>query len=183
MTGAEALERRNLFASPSPFRHAGRTARPSDRGRVVGEDNNDNDVTLATLQTGLPTFYNRLFIAPTAGLGLNTTFPTGVGVARSADTFITVTGTGGVASLGFTKADGTALPVFGGADPGVASGISALNGGAITLFADPVLGNRMVLGIDTANDKALAISSTPTAAHQREGVDRSTRGHREPRHH
>jgi hypothetical protein len=133
---------------------------------VTGEDNNDNDVSLATLQSQAATFYNRLFGA--GGLALSTTFPTSVGVGKSGDSFITVTGTGTVTSLGFSKSDGTALPVFGGADPGVASTISALAGGAISLFADPILGNRMVLGIDTATDKALAMfldpNSTLTAA-------------------
>jgi len=126
---------------------------------VAGEDNNDNDVALSTLQSQAPTFYTRLF----TGLGLSTTFATQNGVAKSADNFIAVTGTGTITSLGFTKADGSALPVLGGADPGVASGLSAVTGGAITLFADSVLGNRMVVGVDTAGDKVFALFLDPAS--------------------
>src|SRR5262245_8254171 len=63
-----------------------------------GEDNNDSDVSLATLQSGASAFYNRLF-GP-GGLGLSTTFADSNGVAKSADDLITVSG-GTVSSLGF----------------------------------------------------------------------------------
>src|SRR5688572_21695401 len=78
---------------------------------VTGEDNNDSDVTLGTLQTQAATFYNRLFSAPATGLGLATTFPTAIGVGKSGDGFISVTEPGTIVSLGFSKTDGTALPV------------------------------------------------------------------------
>src|SRR5688572_27613944 len=95
---------------------------------VPGEDNNDNDVAVGTLPA---TLASRLFGSPTAGLGLSNAFPTAIGVARSADNFISVTGPGTVGSLGFTKADGTPLPVYAGvATGGVASGMSAVTGGA-----------------------------------------------------
>src|SRR5688500_4551799 len=129
---------------------------------VSGEDNNDSDVSLATLAAQATSLNTRLFGA--GGRGFNSTFATQVGVAKSADTFIQVTGGGTVASLGFTKADGTALPVLGGADPGVASGLSALNGGAISLFADTTLGNRLVIGVDTNGDKVLALLLAPNAS-------------------
>src|SRR5215469_447050 len=107
---------------------------------VTGEDNNDSDVSLATLQSGSTTFYNRLFNSvATGGLGLSTTFATNNGVAESASNFITVSG-GTVASLGFVKDDGSALPVYAGvATGGVVTTLSALNGGTISLFADATL--------------------------------------------
>src|SRR5205809_2057699 len=122
---------------------------------VPGEDNNDSDVSLATLQTGAATFYNRLFnSAGSGGLGLNTTFATNNGVAESASNFITVSG-GTVTALGFVDGNGGTLPAYSsGVDPltGVATSLSAVDGGAIHLFADATLGNRMVLGVDTAGN-------------------------------
>src|SRR4051794_5474260 len=116
---------------------------------VPGEDNNDNDVALSQLPSS---FSNRLFGSPPAGLGLNSTFATAAGAAKSADTYISVTTTGTVVSLGFAKADGSALPVYAGsAGGGVASGLNAVTGGAISFFADASLGNRMVLGVDGDN--------------------------------
>jgi hypothetical protein len=127
---------------------------------VAGEDNNDSDVALAALPLS---FSNRLFGAPAAGLGLSATFASAVGAAKSADNYITATEAGTIVSLGFAKADGTALPVFGGVTPGVASGMSTITGGAISLFADPVLGSRMVLGVDAAGDVACALFMEPNA--------------------
>jgi len=127
---------------------------------VPGEDNNDSDVALNQLPAS---FSNRLFGAPAGGLGLSNAFPTAIGVGKSADNFIAVNVNGTILSLGFSKTDGTALPVFGGADPGVASGLSAVTGGAISLFSDSVLGNRMVIGVDTAGDKVLALFLDPNA--------------------
>src|SRR4051794_9013089 len=72
-----------------------------------GEDNNDNDVALSQLP---PSFSNRLFGSPAAGLGLSSTFATAAGAAKSADNYITVTSDGTVVSLGFAAADGSALP-------------------------------------------------------------------------
>ena len=127
---------------------------------VTGEDNNDNDVLLSQLPAA---FSSRLFGSPTAGLGLSNAFPTLIGVGKSADGYISVSANGAVTSLGFTKPDGSALPVLGGAAPGVASGLSAVTGGAITLFADSSLGNRMVVGVDAAGDKVLAMFLDPVA--------------------
>ena len=131
-------------------------------GTAVGaEDNNDSDVAVASLPSA---FSSRLFGAPAAGLGLSNAFPAQVGVGRSAENYITVTATGAITSLGFAKADGSALPVYAGAATGgVASGLSAVAGGAISLFADASLGNRMVLGVDTTNQIALAMFMEPNA--------------------
>ena len=96
----------------------------------------------------------------TGGLGLSTTFATQNGVAKSADNFITVGG-GTITSLGFVDGSGSTLPVYGGATPGVTTGLSAVNGGSIVLFADSVLGNRMVLGVDTAGDIVFAVFIDP----------------------
>src|SRR5262245_55483201 len=85
--------------------------RLQNTGTPVGaEDNNDNDVSLATLQSGAPTFFSRL-----GALGFSTTFATANGVAQSASNFITVLG-GTVSNLGFVDGNGNALPVF---TPGV----------------------------------------------------------------
>src|SRR5438067_1125962 len=118
-------------------------------GIAVGsEDNNDRDVAFSTLQTGALAFYNRLFSSTaTGGLNLSPTFPSDIGVAESSSNFIAVSG-GTVTALGFVDGNGGALPVYSsGVDPltGVLTPLSALNGGAIHLFADPTLGNRMVL--------------------------------------
>src|SRR5262245_15732381 len=76
------------------------------------EDNNDSDVSLATLQSTVAAFSNRLFNSgANGGLGLSTTFATNNGVAESASNFITVSG-GTVASLGFVDGNGGALPVY-----------------------------------------------------------------------
>jgi hypothetical protein len=131
---------------------------------VTGEDNNDSDVSLATLQGGAATFYNRLFNSvATGGLGLSTTFATNNGVAESASNFITVSG-GTVTSLGFLDGNGGTLPVYSG-DPsaGVATSLSAVDGGAIRLFADATLGNHMVLGVDTTGNIVFAIFMDPNA--------------------
>src|SRR6516164_4492392 len=132
---------------------------------VSGEDNNDSDVALSTLQSTVAAFSNRLFNSVgTGGLGLSSTFATNNGVAESASNFITVSG-GTVASLGFVDGNGGALPVYAGVPSGgVATGLSALNGGAISLFADATLGNRMVLGVDANNDIVFAIFMDPNAA-------------------
>src|SRR5262245_52526398 len=121
---------------------------------ITGEDNNDSDVSFATLQSAVATFYSRLFNSTgSGGLGLSSTFATNNGVAESASNFIQVSG-GTVTSLGFVDGNGGTLPVYGGAGAGVATPLSAVNGGAISLFADPTLGNRMVLGVDASGDPA-----------------------------
>ena len=126
-------------------------------GVAVGdEDNNDQDVSLSTLQSGAATFYNRLF----TGLGLDSSFATANGVAESASDFISVSGSG-ITDLGFVDGSGAALPVYGGVDPGVATSLSALDGGSIVLFADSVLGDRMVLGVDEDGDIVFAIFMDP----------------------
>src|SRR6516164_7195193 len=131
---------------------------------VSGEDNNDSDVSLSTLQSTVAAFYNRLFNnGANGGLGLSTTFATNNGVAASASNFITVSG-GTVASLGSVPDDGSALTVYAGvATGGVATTLSAVNGGTISLVPDATLGNRMVLGVDANNDIVFAIFMDPNA--------------------
>lgn len=119
------------------------------------EDNNDSDVTLATLQSTAATFYNRLFGG--GGLGLSTVFATADGVAHSASNYISLSGTGSVVSLGFTTSAGADLPVYGVDPVGAACNLTALDGGAISLFADSSLGSRLVLGVDTDGDIVFAM--------------------------
>src|SRR5262245_3633444 len=139
---------------------------------VGSEDNNDSDVSLATLQSTVAAFSNRLFNSvATGGLGLSSTFATNNGVAESASNFITVSG-GTVATLGFVDGNGGTLPVY---TPGVTNpstgvlvtGFSALDGGAIHLFQDATsgsgLGDRMALGVDTQGNVVFAIFMDPTA--------------------
>lgn len=106
------------------------------------EDNNDSDVLLSTLPTA---FSDRLFV----DLALDDQFADDNGVAHSAGNYISLSGTGDVVSLGFTDSSGAALPVYGVDLVGSACNLTALDGGAITLFADSVLGNQVVYGVDT----------------------------------
>ena len=132
-------------------------------GVAVGqEDNNDSDIVLATLQSQATSFYGRLF--GVGGLGLSTLLASSIGVAKSADDYITLTGTGSINTLGFTTNSGGALPVYGGPDPGAATNLSALDGGAISLFSDANLGSRLVLGVDTDGDVVFALFLDPVAA-------------------
>src|SRR5262249_40705753 len=136
-----------------------------------GEDNNDSDVSLSTLQSTVAAFSNRLFNSvATGGLGLSTTFATDNGGAEGDSNFITVSG-GSVAALGFVDGNGNALPVY---TPGVnpstgvlVTWVRALDGGAIHLFEDATsgsgLGDRMALGVDTQGNVVFAIFMDPTA--------------------
>lgn len=130
------------------------------------EDNNDSDVTLATLQSAVGSFYTRLFDA--GELALSSTFATANGVARSATNYIALSGTGTITSLGFVTSTGTALPVYSvGVDPstGATSNLTALDGGAITLFMDPAseLGSRVAYGVDEDGDIVFALYMEPNA--------------------
>ena len=127
------------------------------------EDNNDSDISLATLQTDVASFYNRLFGA--LELNLSTSFATAKGVARSATDYISLTGTAGVVSLGFTDSSGAALPIYGVDLVGAATNLTALDGGAITLFMDPAseLGNRVAYGVDEDGDIVFALFMDPAA--------------------
>ncbi|MGV3493778.1 MAG: hypothetical protein ACO1OY_07920, partial [Ramlibacter sp.] len=119
---------------------------------VGGEDNNDNDIDPAELPAAF-----------SARLDTVTGSAAYIGAAESPSNLITVTSDGDVTSLEFTKEDGTALPVYGVDAVGVPSGMTALDGGAISLFADPVLGSRMVLGVDATGDIVFALYLDPTA--------------------
>ena len=100
------------------------------------EDNNDDDVNPLLLPAG---------VFSEAGAQSGDV----IGAAASAEDFITVTTDGTVSSLGFVKADGSPLPVYGVDATGAATSLSALDGGAISLFAD---GDRNVLGVDEYDD-------------------------------
>jgi hypothetical protein len=140
---------------------------------VPGEDNNDKDVSLATLQAGAASFYNRLFNSTgSGGLGLATTFPTASGVAHSANDFITIP-SAIVKAIGFVNGNGAALPVYSsGVDPntGGATSISTLDGGSVHLFMDATLGNRMVLGVDTSGHIAFSLFLDPSVELASAGV-------------
>ncbi|MES2786879.1 MAG: DUF5801 repeats-in-toxin domain-containing protein, partial [Pseudomonadota bacterium] len=105
------------------------------------EDNDDNDIDPSLLPSA---------IFSEAGMQVGDV----IAAAASADNFIAITSDNAVSSLGFVKADGTGLPVYGVDAAGVASGISALDGGAISLFSD---GSRNVLGVDTDGHIVLAL--------------------------
>ena len=126
---------------------------------ATGEDNNDSDILLSSVASTVPTFYNRLI----TGLGLDPAFGTLNGAAKTASNFISVSG-GTVTNLGFVDGSGGAMPVYGSGNPGVATLLSAVDGGAIKLFADSVLGNRMVLGVDADGDIVFALYLDPAAA-------------------
>ncbi|WDZ81683.1 DUF5801 repeats-in-toxin domain-containing protein (plasmid) [Ensifer adhaerens] len=110
------------------------TATPSVPG-----DADDNDVTLARLQSQVSAFYNRLFGTSIGQLGLSTTFPTGGRVAESSSNFIGISATATVSNLAFTDANGDALN---GAD----SGLDVTSDNAnVLLYTDPTNDN-IVLG-------------------------------------
>jgi hypothetical protein len=98
-------------------------------------DRDDNDVLLSRLQSAASSFYNRLFGTGTGQLGLSTTYPSSVGVAESASTLLTVTGT--FNNLAFTNSTGAPLN---GAD----SGLRTLDGKKILLYTDS--NDNIVLG-------------------------------------
>ena len=97
---------------------------------VTGEGNNDSDVAISALPAS---FASRLFGAGPQ-LALSQAFASQIGVRKSADNCISVSDPGTIVSLGFSKTDGTALPILGGATPGVASGLSAVTGGGDQLL-------------------------------------------------
>ncbi|MGE5548538.1 MAG: hypothetical protein ACM33T_16650 [Solirubrobacterales bacterium] len=95
-----------------------------------GEDNNDNDVAISNLPS---TFSTYLFTT----LALDNSFPTAVGVGKSASDFISVSSTGTITSLQFTDAQGGALD-------GDSSDLYTLDGNQIFLYVAE--GGSVVLG-------------------------------------
>ena len=94
---------------------------------VGDEDNNDNDVSLATLMTD-PTasvFYDRLFGNGVGELNLDTTFASTIGVAASAEDFVTISSDGSINGASLDVVDGTA------------SGLFTLDDTEIFLYNDP----------------------------------------------
>ena len=97
------------------------------------------------------------------GLNLPTTFATDISVAKSAGDFISVDN-GTVTSLGFVDGDGNPLPVYGGADPGVATNLTAVDGGDSSSCSPMhTLGDRLVLGVDEEGNIVFAIFMEPSA--------------------
>ena len=122
---------------------------------TTNEDNNDSDISLATLQTDASSFYarlNTLLLDPDGAFGF----------ARSANNYIALSGTGTITSLGFTNASGGVLPVL-GSGTGAACNLTALDGGAITLFQDASLGSSLVYGVDSTGDIVFAMYMKPNA--------------------
>ena len=135
-----------MAQSRSTNLRACRTAEP----RLGSEDNNDNDISLATLQANATAFYNRLFnTVANGGLNLSTAFPLANGVAESAYEFRHRFQWRYVVDLGFVNGSGGAIPVYAGGVDGTATGLTTTAGDAISLFLDSSLGNDMVLGIVT----------------------------------
>src|SRR5215813_13868576 len=152
---------------------------------VTGEDNNDNDVAfkldpLHPELNPLPTaFSDRLFGA--TELKLDSAFATARGVGHSANDFITVSDSGAkITALGFVDGNGKSLPVFvSGGDPtlGVLTSITTEDGSDagtapdnVYLFADPELGDRMVLGVDSSGDIAFSLFLDPNGTLTSAGV-------------
>jgi hypothetical protein len=117
------------------------------------EDNDDNDVAFATLQS---TFAARLFGA--GGLGLDDTFSQDNGVAVA--NLITLSGQTTI--TGFLDGSDNPLPNFiaGTTDPtdGVLTSFTTLDGKAIYLFADDDagLGDLVALGVNADGDIVFA---------------------------
>ena len=95
------------------------------------EDNDDDDVTLATLQSDAPAFYNRLFSG--GQLNLSTTFPTLIGVAESQDDLISVSSDTPLIGISFSFTEGGP------------TGLSTLAGNQIFYYADPTDSNILLL--------------------------------------
>ncbi len=95
------------------------------------EDNDDDDVTLATLQSDAPAFYNRLFSG--GQLNLSTTFPTLIGVAESQDDLISVSSDTPLTDISFSFTEGGP------------TGLSTLDGNQIFYYADPTDSNILLL--------------------------------------
>src|SRR3954469_22937535 len=70
---------------------------------VSGEDNNDSDVSLLTLQAGAAVFYGRLFnSAADGGPAPATTFPQAGRIAKSSENLLQISATGTVSNVSFT---------------------------------------------------------------------------------
>jgi hypothetical protein len=119
----------------------------------TNEDNNDNDIALAGLQTD---FANRLFDA--GELALDSTFASTNGVAEN--NFISLTD--GSALTGFVDSSGDPLLAYsaGTTDPatGILVSFTTLDGENIYLFADAATGlaDFMFLGVDAGGDIVFA---------------------------
>lgn len=119
---------------------------------ATGEDNNDQDI--------LPSGLSSAFLTRIAFYGLDAA--SALGAAQSASNFISLTSSDAVIGLGFVDGSGSGIPILGSLS-GVLTDLQALDGGAISLFSDPVLGNRLVWGVDANGDKVFALFLEPAS--------------------
>ncbi|MER9333921.1 hypothetical protein NKJ06_07910 [Mesorhizobium sp. M0293] len=129
-------------------------------GVPVGtEDNNDNDILVASLDA---TFSTRLF----TDLGLSSTFSGTNGAATNT----VATLSGGSTLEGFVQDDGSSLPVYvvgSGAPPtDIATSFTTLDGEAIYLCIDSAsgLGDNLVFGVDASGDVVFAVYITTSGS-------------------
>src|SRR5439155_26047128 len=84
-------------------------------------------------------------------------------VGKSADNYITVTENGAIVSLGFSQTNGQPLPAD-APSGGISSGLSTLAAnGAISMYKDAVLGDRMMVGRDQNGQLVMAFFMDPTS--------------------
>jgi hypothetical protein len=128
-----------------------------------------NDIAFSVMSSSADpdvlAFYNRLFGA--GQLNQSSVFATTNGIARSAANFIAIDAEGGlVTGLGFDNGSGVALTTYGGTPSAglLVPNVTAVNGGAVYLFADSVLGNKAALGYDTTGNIVFALLLDPNAA-------------------
>ncbi|WP_324807503.1 DUF5801 repeats-in-toxin domain-containing protein [Sphingomonas sp. LY29] len=132
------------------------------------EDNNDQDVSLASLMGSSAAFYERLF----DGLGLDAGFATANGVAVRGSNFITVSSPNtSIIGLGFVDGDGNALATWQPGDPGVLTDLETLDGEAIYLSTDAEMGDQMVLGRTADGTIVFAIHLSPSGDLSSAGVE------------
>jgi hypothetical protein len=130
--------------------------------------NDGNDVALSVMSSSIDpdvvAFYNRLFGA--SQLNQSSAFATANGIARSASNFIAIDAQGGtISGLGFDNGSGVPLTTYGGvpANGLLVPNVTAVNGGAVYLFADSVLGNKAALGYDATGNLVFALLLDPNA--------------------
>ncbi|MCJ7422411.1 DUF5801 repeats-in-toxin domain-containing protein, partial [Sphingomicrobium astaxanthinifaciens] len=133
---------------------------------AAGEDNNDDDVLLATLMANAAALYDRLF----SDYALSTVFATANGVAYQAD-FVTVDAADNetITDLFFAAdAGGAQYDAWDGGVPAAGdldSGLTTAGGEKIYLFrdTDAGLGSQLLLGVTESGNVAFAIYLDPAA--------------------
>lgn len=127
-----------------------------------------NDVAFSALSSSTDpdvlAFYNRLFGA--GQLNQSSAFAIANGIARSAANFIAIDAQGGtISGLGFDNGSGAPLTTYAGVPAAglEVPNVTAVNGGAVYLFADSVLGNKAALGYDATGNLVFALLLDPNA--------------------